>query len=113
MTPELQNTLAMLAQKLGTSVEHLWPLLVAKMRVDAGIGFLWMGILGTVMALISWQAFKELREEHSPFSDAPLGWGLLMGITGIAACALISCAACCISDFAYPEAAALQSLLRH
>ena len=112
MTPELQNTLAMLAQKLGTSVEHLWPILVVKTKVDAGIGILWMGGLGTVMAIIAWAAFKELRKEHEEFSDAPMGWGLLMGISGIAACVLLSCSVGCISDFLYPEAAAIHALIR-
>ena len=111
MTPELQNTLAMLAQKLGTSVEHLWPILVAKTKIDAGIGIIWMGVLGFTMALIAWQAFKELHKKHDFCSDAPLGWGLLMAITGISACVLLSCAVCTIGDFIYPEAAAIQGLI--
>ena len=112
MTPELQNTLAMLAQKLGTSVEHLWPVLVAKTKFDAGISILWLGALGFVMAFISWRSFKELRNKHEYMSDAPMGWGLLMGISGIAACVLLSCSVGCASDFIYPEAAAIQMLMR-
>ena len=111
MTPELQNTLAMLAQKLGTSVEHLWPILVAKTKIDAGVGIIWMGLLGVAMAFISWGAFKELRKEHGTWSDAPFGYGLLMGISGIAACVLLSCSVCSIGDFIYPEAAAIHSLI--
>ena len=112
MNPELQNTLAMLARTLGTSIEHLWPLLVAKTKVDAGIGILWMGVLGAFMAVISWTAYKELREEHDMFSEAPMALGVLVAITGIAACVLLSCSVGCISDFLYPEAAAIQSLIR-
>lgn len=112
MTPELQNTLAILAQKLGTSIDHLWPVLVAKAKVDAGIGIIWMGSLGLAMAFISLEAYKKLVQKERPYAnDADFGLSLLMAICGIATCVLLSCSVSCISDFIYPEAAAIHSLM--
>lgn len=111
MTPELQNTLAALAQKLGTTVDHLWPLLVAKTKLDAGITVIFCAVLAFGLAYVGYCSYKQLRIERDAFSDAHLGWGLLLGASGIASIILMFAAASSISDFVYPEPAAIQNLI--
>lgn len=110
MTPELSNVLAALAQKLGTSAEHLWPLLVARARLDAAMGITFSAVIGitsVVVIILSAKAYKRERE----WSDVNPGWAL----SGIIACVLVVVCLGCIGDgitnLVYPEVAALKTII--
>ena len=109
MTPELQNTLAALANKLGVSVEYLWPKLVGHAKVDAWTGIIFGSIGMVVVVFILKWAFKVIREDDDLF---PAGV-LTAIIAGIFAIVLPIMVACSISNACYPEASALHSLIPH
>ena len=101
MNPELQNTLAMLANKMGTTSERLWPLLVAKAKFEAwacligGLGFTALFVFASVLC---WRKRDDWDSEPGTF------------IFGLIAIIPLIIALAAIGDAAYPEAAALQSL---
>lgn len=106
MTPELQNTLAMLAQKLGTSVEHLWPILVAKERLDA---FLCLGgglIFGIAFLVGAAYLAKKAIDDWDEITWLPASLFLVFAVIAL----IISIAS--IGDACYPEAAAIHSLIK-
>jgi hypothetical protein len=73
MTPELQNKLAELADKLGVSVEHLWGVLVRQAYID-GIATLGGSLLLLILLwLAAANAKKVLRKCKNAIDSARLG----------------------------------------
>jgi hypothetical protein len=106
MNPELQNTLAMLAQKFGTSVEHLYPMLVAKAKLDAVLcvyGFGFLTILG--VAVVTFLIYALAKWDWDEIVFVPILITVLLVV--IFACLSVGN----ISNYRYPEAAAIHSLL--
>ena len=99
MTPELSKTLNELAQRLGTSAEHLWPLLVAQQRLEAWILVVACGLSALLCGVVAWRLSK--RHDLEVPTIAVIMLGLLsvgVGLSGI-------------STIVYPEPSALGYLL--
>ena len=104
----LDATLAKLAEKFGTTVEQLFPILVAKERLDA--------IVCVGVALILWGIAKPLWKRLYPIADIwddGKGAAVASGLVGFSLILLIVtlCAIGSISTIVYPEAAVIKSLL--
>ena len=121
MTPELQNTLAALAQKLGTSVEYLWPLLVrhtyinSLMLLIAKSGIAFAGFVAVVIALrvrfFSAIAKKPYIERSDDEDDLMTVWAMTL-VAGGAFFILFSLFALMdVGDVMVPEAAAIRSIM--
>jgi hypothetical protein len=111
MNPELQNILAMLALKLGTSVEHLFPILVSHARTEAitSIIFGMVGMIPVILCL-RW-ALKILKGDGSLNCSDLFPFACMTAIVGgVAAIILPIMVACSVPDVLYPEATAIQSL---
>ena len=109
MTPELQNTLAALANKLGVSVEYLWPKLVGHALVDAWTGIVF-GAIGMVVVVLALKwAFKTIREG----GELEFAGILTAIVAGVSAIILPIMMVYCIPNVCYPEAAVLRSLFLH
>jgi hypothetical protein len=80
MTPELQKQLADLAARLGTTVEHLWGVLVRQAYVDGVSSFLAAGTRGLFIIALVWAWFhlwpKAKTQLVASLDDAirPPGW---------------------------------------
>ena len=120
MSQELSNALAQLAAKLGTSVEHLWPLLVRKAYIDA-----WMLMafaLGLIFAGLSMSAYGYGKLRKAP-TDVPyverttrqdIEVSTARGLTFIpllVALVGVIIAITDISDICVPEVSAIKNLL--
>lgn len=114
MSPELSKTLAELAQKLGTSVEHLWPILVGQARLDAIVAVVGCGVGAVAATFICRMAFVRMGKPKQDFmDDHALGWGVVMVLASIATLILALCAMSSISAVFYPEAQVIKNLLSH
>lgn len=106
MNPELSKALADLAVRLGTSADKLFPLLVAKAKLDATIVMWGCGIgalLGmALIALLIYAVIKWEWDEITLFS---------LLITAVVTVILVCASIGSIGNYRYPEAAALQSLV--
>ena len=103
MTPEISKALAELANKLGTSVEYLWPMMVKHEFVTSVTCLVVYTILSIVLFCASYKCLKELRD-----GEDMVGAMLLSFVAGFAFSAL---AIVQIPDIIVPEAAAIKSLL--
>lgn len=121
MTPELQNTLAALAQKLGTSVEYLWPLLVRHTYIESlmlliamsGLAFLSMivAVVGLRVRFFSTIAKKHYNERSADEDNLMTGWTIAL-VAGGAFFILFSLFAIgVVGDVMVPEAAAIKSIM--
>lgn len=111
MNPELQNTLAQLAQKMGTSVERLWPMLVAKQKLDSFLIMATFGTLGAVCILILLIPVYFFIKDFKEFGiDSPSVLPII--ILGLLALIFSAVSISAIPDYVYPEAATVQTLLK-
>lgn len=106
MTPELSNVLAELAKKLGTSAEHLWPILVARARFDAAMAIVFCVLIVAVLTAFILKAIKAMKEE-----DDRLDWPTGSLISGALIVIFVACAFGATVNFVYPEVAALKTIL--
>jgi len=110
MKPDLSTVLAQLAEKLGTSVEHLWPILVARERVAALLTIIFLGFM-FVLGLLGWgfwtRSVRQREAKGVPVGDA---W---FGIVGAAIwLVVILIAMCCNTiNYLFPEISALKTIL--
>lgn len=106
MNPELQQTLTALANKLGTSVERLWPMLVSKERFEAILGMV-IGFGGAAalawLVCYIWPRYDELYDKFPVLTVA--SFSIIMGLI------FVMVAICSIPQAVFPEASAIQSLL--
>ena len=115
MNPELQNSLTALANKLGTSVEHLWPILVARERLGNILCAVLLVGLAVLCAYWSRQLFVRARHENVKASqyesdEMPFYTG---GVGIIILAFIITGSACfCVVDAIYPEAVVIHSLVK-
>ena len=76
MNEQLQNTLAALAEKFGTTVEHLWDVLIYQARVEAvvtGIELIFIAILFSVSLHYVRVLFKGvLKDDWDEITYAPI-----------------------------------------
>lgn len=79
MNDQTLQALTALAMRLGTTVEHLWGVLVAQVPVNAGLACAWAGALAGLFAAIyrpcvaEYRRMKELDEyDPPPFPLFPL-----------------------------------------
>jgi len=103
MSPNLQDTLNAIAQKLDTTADRVFPMLVAKARLDAWIcislGTIFVA-LGIVVSIWFYRLWKH-DDDYLP--------GLI--ITPIVIIPLSMLIWMNISNAIYPEAAAIQSIV--
>lgn len=108
MDPNLSKVLADLAAKLGTSVEQLWPVLVAHTRLSAIITVISLLVSSIALGAAAAWMFKP-DDNRSSFDDGSCKMvGSLLAF--IAFLILMACL-CCIPDIVYPEIYALKSIL--
>lgn len=106
MTPQLQETLAALAQKMGTTVERVWPVMVAQQRLDAILGMVCGFGFGAILAYVVYYIFKNYERMDDMF---PAALGIIFA--GVASFCLIIMGFCNITTAVYPEVAAFRYLI--
>jgi hypothetical protein len=81
MNDKLQDALAELAKKLGTTAEHLWPVLVKQVQMEAVFNFwLWLS------SIIIFSIFSIVFCRKANKDGYNSGWDI---VAGIFVCALI------------------------
>lgn len=110
MTPELSNVLAALAHKLGTSAEQLWPVLVARARFDAAMNIVFCTVLGAASVAFIVLAIKAFKKEDDWYDANPV-WPIGGLISAVLAIVCLGCGLDGITNLAYPEVAALKTIL--
>lgn len=108
MTPELSNTLAQLANKLGVSAERLWPILVAREKTEALFGLGFSVLCGVAAVLLAFKARRSIRKDRGGPSEVTF-----FSISGSAVLSIIFLVGSIGSyvDYKYPEIAAVKTLL--
>lgn len=105
MTPEISKALAELANKLGTSVEHLWPLMV-KHEVATSVTALVAGSIFSIgLFFLAYKLYRYTSDDGDGVFDFPVIMAACLGLM----LAVFSLAE--IPDIIVPEAAAIKSLL--
>jgi len=117
MMEQVTQLLRELAQQLGTTVEQLWPFMVAQVRwhwiSSATTSMFFILISGAVM-LISARKYKMLADEGMLDGDREFGTFLVLCIS---ACALLfgiiilGCVLSNMDQLLVPEATAIQNIL--
>lgn len=104
MTPEISKALAELANKLGTSVEYLWPMMV-KHEVATSVTALVAGLIFSIgLFILAYKLYRYTNDDG--YGDAfpailAACLGLMLAVFSLAE----------IPDIIVPEAAAIKSLL--
>jgi heme/copper-type cytochrome/quinol oxidase subunit 2 len=106
----LDQTLAIMAEKLGTKAELLWPQLVAIQRLDWFVN-LGIVLVFTVLTTVFyfWYRKSEARDEYSDACTALAVIGIFCA--AIAAVAFLVLIIYIPSQLIYPEIGALHSLM--
>ena len=109
MTPEISKALAELANKLGTSVEYLWPLMV-KHEVATSVAA--MVSCALISFALLFGAYRLLRFFMSDkyVMDLDVEY-VAVGLIAILGAVFAIISICEIPDIIIPEAAAIKSLL--
>jgi hypothetical protein len=113
MSDDLQKEIAQLAQKLGTTVDHLWSVLVRQAPIDSTVFFLTMAAMAGVTYAL-WRLFSKSKvnsENHQGECVkliAMVLFGLMLAATFVVLTSGLSNA---IAGFFNPEYWALQDLL--
>lgn len=104
MTPEISKALAELANKLGTSVEYLWPLMV-KHEVATSVTAMVAGLIFSIGSFfLAYKLYRNTRDDcyRDTFPAILVAClGLLLAVFSLTE----------IPDIIVPEAAAIKSLL--
>ena len=108
MTPELSNTLAALANRLGTTVEQLWPMLVARQRLGAILGLVFGVFVAAICAFGCWKAYTKKYDRFD--EDMGIKW-LPIGILGPIGVVALGISVGEIPNIVFPEIAAIKSLI--
>jgi len=111
---ELTPLLEKLADKLGTTVEHLWSVLLQQAQIDAQIWqmwmVVWMCVFGGLAVISIFLAFIGSREKWEL-------WGVWFIVTGLSFVigipVFIGCYSAIITRTQNPEYWALKEILRH
>ena len=112
MSASTEQLIRELAEKLGTTVEHLWGVLVKQAAVEAVISAVWvmlptaLGLLWIGWVLRSWKHLKNDELEQTAVVGVTLCVVVVLGI--IAACNLGTMITC----MANPEYWALKEVLK-
>ena len=104
MNPELQNVIADLARKLGTTAEKLFPILVARERLGAAVGLLVSCIFIAVFALAIWICWENREDWQEGSFFGIFAAFIIMGF-------FLIIAVNSFPNYFYPEAAAIYSLM--
>lgn len=113
MSPDLPNTLTYWAQKLGVSVERIWPQLVAQVKLDAWIAIITCSILGTIAGILGWGFHKRASQLITDYDDGAVNYVIRAIISYLLAFVALIVILCNISNLVYPESVALQLLVSH
>lgn len=85
MNPEIEKMLLALAQKFNTTVEHLWAVLIAQAKIEAGynVAVILAGLLFYVVAFLSLKRWHNyIVDEDGCYDDAAFTeWFVSTGIT--------------------------------
>lgn len=111
MTEELSNKLAILAEKLGISVEHLWNVLIYEQYIDpiqSGIIFLLCGTMAFIFFKITIHCYKKNNNND--------GWLYWLGIIAVISFGLVTFIYFFVTlqdilDLLNPEYAAISKLI--
>jgi hypothetical protein len=103
MNPTLQDTLNTLAQKLGTTAERVFPMLVAQERLSAWV-WIAVGIALTSLCGVAFRRCYKLTQEDDDFGPILF----LIPFIGVIFSLFIWCN---IPEAIYPEASAIRSIL--
>ena len=103
MTPEISKVLAELANKLGTSVEYLWPMMVKHEVATSVTALVACSVFSVAGFFTAYKLYRLIEQEEGvilPMLMAAL-LGLCLMLFGLVE----------IPDIIVPEAAAIKSLL--
>lgn len=107
MNDQLQGTLTDLARKLGTSVDRVWPLLIAKERMDwiasACVALLFIGV--------SVMLHRIATKDGDKYDLLENGWSVFASIGWLLSLCLVCYVISNVGSLIYPEAGAIQSLV--
>ena len=86
MNPEIEQMLLALAQKFGVTVEHLWAVLIAQAKIEAGynVAVIIVGLLYYVIAYCVWRiVYQSQTDDGEDFIDYEYatGRGICLGLT--------------------------------
>ena len=103
MTPEISRALAELANKLGTSVEYLWPMMVKHEVVTSVTALVVCSVISIASLFAAYKLFRLIGENEEVVF--PMLLSALLGLC------LLPFGLAEIPDIIVPEAAAIKSLL--
>ena len=111
MNDKMTEVLEQIAIKLGVTADHLWGVLIAQQRIDAGIhiAFSCLSVINLLafIAMFRW-AIRTDTIDHDLWGPMLLVWGTL---TVVFCIAFFVCVCAAITEIANPEYAALKGLL--
>ena len=117
---QLTTLLAALAQKLGTTVEYLWSVLIKQAYIDGVMNIIYC-IITIVLIICSIYYLKyyakNYKEWYGSYDGKELEHGIVLGIVLVITCILTLCTIfmfipTAITAFNNPEYWALQEILR-
>ncbi len=113
VTTNVTDLIRELAEKMGTTVEHLWPTLVqytqAKALVDVGIG-IFILLIAVALGLYGGIWLKK-ESRKAPIDRNEAVWAVLLAAIG-ALLAAVSIMGISLPAVFSPEGAALQALIK-
>ena len=102
-----------LAKQLGTTVEYLWPILIAKTKMDWLVHTVISGLFAAVSAIVLWRGLR-LKGDLFDWEGEPtrkfilvLVGAIVLGVSGLVFLGRISD----LSTFFDPEAAVIRDLM--
>lgn len=109
MNEQTQQLLEKLSNKLGTTVEHLWGVLVRQAPISSAMDLVVLTAMAIGLAAL-WRFVKKIHQDANDDYLMPLGILLMVGILGFAAfvCGNLSEI---ISGFFNPEYWALRQII--
>ena len=113
MNERLNNALAALAEKLGTSVDHLWAVLVKQAGIEAWVSICLYAVLIVAASLfLRWFSKTEEPKEYSGGEAYSVKVGIGFGSLFVFALIFSMTASEVVSKLLNPEYWALKEILR-
>lgn len=116
MNEQTEQLIRELADKLGTTTEHLWGVLVKQAPLSATVEIMYAlaacALLATCVKMVSWAGKRIIEGEDEERDVMAMVWGITIGIFSIILVATaVANAATTLSGFLNPEYWALKQLL--
>jgi hypothetical protein len=111
MNEKTEQLVRELAEKLGTTVDHLWEVLVRQATVSAITDTITLAVFGAVLGVAAWRIVKELKKDYVP--EPAIFGGFIVGLLSLVwFIFLMSSVSGIAAGFFNPEYWALKQLLQ-